>query len=431
MTAVAGIDCVATHMVHRIVGLNTRRLPDCLGSGRIRQRCLDEPVTVIAAHDKSDADSRTGHVLVACDKFKGTLSASDVATCIADGLRAVAPGTRVIAVPVADGGDGTLIAVEEAGFKPVPVTVDGPTGKAVLTRYAALEGVAVVELADACGLGRLPGGRLESLDASSRGVGQVLAAALSAGYRDIVLAVGGSASSDGGAGMMSALGAVLRDRHGNVLPSGGGALADLETLDFSALHPALADAHIVLACDVDNPLLGINGAVAVYGPQKGAVGAAAERLEEGLRRWAEVVSAATGRDHAADPGAGAAGGVGFAALALLGARMQPGIELLLETVGFEERLRGASLVITGEGSLDEQTLSGKTPAGVARAARAGGVPVVAVCGRSSLAADRARAAGIERVFALSDLEPDPEVCMAKAGPLLTSLAGEVARAYLQ
>src|SRR5665648_707465 len=368
-----------------------------------------EPMTSTAPGDETGAGLRTEHVLVACDKFKGTLSAHEVATCIADGLRAVAPGVSVVTVPVADGGDGTLLAVEEAGFDVVPVTVDGPTGEAVVTHYAAREGVAVVELADACGLVRLPGGRLAPLDASSRGVGQVLAAALSAGYRDIVLAVGGSASSDGGAGMMSALGVVLRDRDGHELPPGGGALADLETLDLSALHPALADARIVLASDVDNPLLGAHGAVAVYGPQKGATDATADRLEEGLRRWAELVRTVTGRDHAGLPGAGAAGGVGFAALAFLGARMRPGIELLLDTVGFEEKLRSAQLVITGEGSLDEQTLRGKTPAGVARAARAGGVRVVAVCGQSSLAADLAREAGIEQVFALTDLEPDPAI----------------------
>jgi glycerate kinase len=388
-------------------------------------------VTGIASNDDANADRTAGHVLVACDKFKGTLSVREVAACIADGVRAVVPGVHVVAVPIADGGDGTLIAVEEAGFEVVPVTVDGPTGEAVLTRYAVRAGVAVVELADACGLVRLPGGWLAPLDASSRGVGQVLAAALTAGYRDVVLAVGGSASSDGGAGMVTALGAVLRDRDGRVLPPGGGALSDLETLDLSDLHPALAGASVVLACDVDNPLLGANGAVAVYGPQKGAVLASADRLEEGLRRWARVVSTVTGRDHTVRPGAGAAGGVGFAALALLGARMQPGIELLLDLVGFEEKVRGARLVVTGEGSLDEQTLQGKTPAGVARAARAAGVRVVAVCGRSDLAADRAREAGIERVFALTDLEPDPEVCMAKAGPLLTSLAGDVARAYLR
>jgi len=400
-------------------------------SGSPTVRCGDAPITGTAGSDETDAGWKAGHVLVACDKFKGTLSAREVAACIVDGIRAVAPRVPVVAVPVADGGDGTLVAVEESGFEGVPVTVDGPTGEAVVTRYAAREGVAVVELADACGLVRLPGGRLAPLEASSRGVGQVLAAALSAGYRDIVLAVGGSASSDGGAGMMSALGAVLRDRNGRVLPPGGGALADLETLDLSGLHPALADARVVLASDVDNPLLGAQGAVAVYGPQKGAADATAFRLEEGLRRWAQVVSAVTGQDHAARPGAGAAGGVGFAALALLGARMQPGIELLLDLVGFEEKLRGAWLVVTGEGSLDEQTLQGKTPAGVARAARAAGVRVVAVCGRSELAADRARVAGIDQVFALTDLEPDPELCMAHAGPLLTSLAGDVARACLR
>lgn len=376
------------------------------------------------------ADVRPGHVLVACDKFKGTLSARQVAACIAEGIRAAAPGVLVVAVPVADGGDGTLIAVERAGFEIVPVTVDGPTGEAVVTGYAVREGVAVVELADACGLARLPGGRFAPLESSSGGVGQVLAAALSAGYRDVVLAIGGSASSDGGAGMMTALGAVLRDREGRVLPPGGGALADLDTLDLSGLHPALADARIVLASDVDNPLLGARGAVAVYGPQKGVTDATSGRLEEGLRRWAQVVSAVTGRDRSVDPGAGAAGGVGFAALALLGARMQPGIELMLDLVGFEEKVRGARLVVTGEGSLDEQTLHGKAPAGVARAARAAGVRVVAVCGRSSLDADRTRAAGIEQVFALTDREPDVEACMAQAGPLLTSLAGDVARSCL-
>lgn len=390
----------------------------------------DAPVNDAAGRNEIDVDPRTGHVLVACDKFKGTLSAREVAACIAEGVSAVAPGVPVVVVPVADGGDGTLVAVEEAGFESVPVTVDGPTGEPVVTRYAHRDGVAVVEMADACGLGRLPQGRLAPLDASSRGLGQVLAAALSAGFREIVLAVGGSASNDGGAGMVSALGAVLRDRDGRELPLGGGTLVDLETLDLSALHPALVDARIVLACDVGNPLLGPAGAVAVYGPQKGAVNATADLLEDGMRRWAGLVSTVTGRDHASSQGAGAAGGVGFAALALLGARMQPGIELLLELAGFDDLVRGARLVVTGEGSLDEQTLQGKAPAGVARAAGAAGVPVVAVCGRSSLAAERARAAGIQQVFALTDLEPDPEVCMAQAGPLLTALAGDVARAYL-
>ena len=381
-----------------------------------------------AAH--AEGASQMGHVLVACDKFKGTLTSLEVAECIATGVHSVDPGVPVVAVLVADGGDGTLLAVERAGFDLVPVTVDGPTGEAVQTSYAARGGVALVELADACGLVRLPGGRLAPLEASSRGAGQVLAAALSAGYRDLVLAVGGSASSDGGAGMMSALGAVLRDREGRELPDGGGALIELETLDLSGLHPAISDSHIVLASDVDNPLLGSHGAVAIFGPQKGATGATAERLEHGLRQWARVILAATGRDEVSEPGSGAAGGVGFAALSILGAQMKPGIELLLDLVGLDEMLHGARLVITGEGSIDEQTLQGKTPVGVARAARAVGVPVVAVCGHSALSADRLAPTGIEEVFALTDLEPDLAICIARAKPLLTSLAGDVARARL-
>jgi glycerate kinase len=377
------------------------------------------------------ARENPGHVLIACDKFKGTLSAREATACITAGVRQVTPGVRVVAVPVADGGDGTLAAVEEAGFDLVTRMVDGPTGEPVLSSYAVRGGMAVVELADACGLMRLPDHRLAPLEASSRGVGQLLAAALSDGHRDIVLAVGGSASSDGGAGMMTALGAVLRDSNGRALSSGGGALADLETLDLGGLHPGLADARIVLASDVNNPLLGARGAVSVYGPQKGAVDSTADRLEKGLQRWVQVVSNLTGRDHTDRPGAGAAGGVGFAALALLGAQMQPGIELLLNLVGFEDKVKGARLVITGEGSLDEQTLQGKTPAGVARAAGTAGVRVVAVCGQSRLTADRANSVGIERVFALTDLDPNPEACMAQAGPLLTALAADVARAYLR
>lgn len=371
-----------------------------------------------------------GHLVVACDKFKGTLSAHEVAEHIAAGWRAAAPDVPVLTVPVADGGDGTLLALADAGFQVVPVTVDGPTGEPVATSYVTRSSMAVVELADACGLVRLPGGRLAPLEASSYGVGQALAAALSAGYRDVVLAIGGSASSDGGAGMMSALGAVLRDRDGRVLARGGGALADLDTLDLRGLDPTLAETRVVLASDVTNPLLGPDGAVAVYGAQKGVTDAAAGRLEEGLRRWASVVAGAVGRDDADRPGAGAAGGVGFAALALLRARMQSGIDLLLDLVGFDEKVRGARLVVTGEGSLDEQSLSGKTPVGVTRRARAAGVPVVAMCGRSRLTTDQARAAGIERVFALTDIEPDPAVCLAEAGPLLTRLAATAARTLL-
>lgn len=391
---------------------------------------------MIAAHhsagDATDRDGSAGstRVVVACDKFKGSLTADEVAACIAEGVRAGAPGTAVVTVAVADGGDGTLVALGPAGFAHVPVAVDGPTGRPVRTGYVARDGVAVVELADACGLVRLPEGRPAPSTASTYGLGQVIAAALDDGYRDLVVAVGGSASSDGGAGMLAALGAVLRDASGCELPRGGGALADLWSLDLSGLHPGLAHARVVLASDVTNPLLGPTGAVAVYGPQKGATGDIADRLEHGLRRWAQAVTATTGSDLSERPGAGAAGGVGYGVLAVLGGQMRPGIELLLDLVGFADTVRGARLVITGEGSLDAQTLHGKTPVGVARAAHAAGVPVIVVCGRSTLRADQAAAAGIEHVYALSDLEPDPHISMTEAAPLLTRLAGELAHDHL-
>lgn len=368
------------------------------------------------------------HVLVACDKFKGTLSGPQVARLVEDGLHAVAPEVPVRAVPVADGGDGTLDALRAAGMRAVPVQVTGPTGAPVHTAYVVRGGTAVVELADACGLVRLPGGAPAPLEASSHGLGEVVRAALDAGHRTVVLGVGGSASTDGGAGLLTALGAVLTDADGRVLPPGGGALADLAHLDLSGLHPALAETELVLACDVHNPLLGPSGAVAVYGAQKGATGVVADRLESGLRRWAEVVGRTTGQQGADLPGAGAAGGVGFGALTVLGATMRPGIDLVLELVGFGELAGGARLVVTGEGSLDEQTLAGKTPVGVARAAA--GVPTVAVCGRCELAPDQVRAAGLAQVFALTDLEPDLDRCRREAAPLLRELAGQVARSWL-
>jgi glycerate kinase len=207
---------------------------------------------------------------------------------------------------------------------------------------------------------------------------------------------------------------------------GGAALAAVAALDLSGLHPALREAEVVVASDVDNPLLGPRGAAAVYGPQKGASPEDVAELDAALACWARAVHAATGVDAADRPGAGAAGGVGFAALAVLGATLQPGIELVLDLVGFRAALPGADLVVTGEGSLDEQTLHGKAPAGVAAAARAAGVPVVAVAGRSLVTLEDLAPTGIRAVYALTDIEPDPARCMSEAGPLLERLAVRVA-----
>ena len=322
-------------------------------------------------------------VLIAPDKFKGSLTAIEVGLALAGGIGARRPAIDCRILPVADGGDGTLAAAVAAGFTPVPLTVAGPTGLPVATSFARRGRSAVLEMADCSGLSRLPGGVLAPLTASSRGLGDVMVAALDAGCTDLVVGVGGSASTDGGAGLLAALGGRLLDRHGVELPDGGGALARVAQVDLAGLHPLLARTTIRVACDVDSPLIGPHGAAAVYGPQKGASAADVRLLDDAVGRFADVMAEAVGHDLRSLPGAGAAGGVSFA-LAALGAELTPGVDLVFDLLGFADALAGADVVITGEGSLDRQTLHGKAPAGVAAAARASGRPVVGVCGRCTL-----------------------------------------------
>jgi len=356
--------------------------------------------------------------LVAPDKFKGSLTGLEVAEALARGLLRARPDLEVETLPVADGGDGTLDAALAAGFERVDVTVTGPTGRPVRTAYAHRDGTAVAEMADACGLSRLPGVRPAPMTASSRGLGEVVAAALDAGCTTVMLGIGGSASTDGGAGMVSALGARLLDESGNPVTDGGAGLAQLDTLDLTGLRRQVAGREIVVACDVDNPLIGPAGAAAVYGPQKGATQDDVRALDAALSHWADVVAATTGSDLRDAAGAGAAGGGGFAALSLLEAGLRPGIDLMLELLDFEKRVAGADLVVTGEGSLDAQSLHGKAPVGVARASRTTGARVVAVCGRRTLDDVALERVGIDAAYALTDLEPDPAVCMSDAARLL-------------
>jgi glycerate 2-kinase len=371
----------------------------------------------------------TVRVVVAPDKFKGSLPASEVAARVAAGLRGVVPDLDVREIPVADGGEGTLDAAEAAGFRRVPVRVAGPTGEPVDSAVAVRGGTAVVEMAAASGLALLPGGRPAALAATSLGTGQLVRAALNLGCREIVLGIGGSASTDGGAGLLVGLGARLLDADGAELAGGGGALDGLRRVDLAGLDGRLSGVRLVLASDVDNPLLGPRGAAAVYGPQKGATPADVVVLEAGLARWVTALGAVVGPRAVAgadEPGAGAAGGVGYACLAALGAERRPGIDVVLGLTAFAEVLPGASLVVTGEGALDVQTLHGKAPAGVAAAARGAGVPVVAVAGRCLLGAAELHAAGIDAAYALTDLESDVRRCIEQAGPLLEQLASRIA-----
>jgi glycerate 2-kinase len=370
-------------------------------------------------------------VVIAPDKFKGSLSAPEVAMHVARGLAAAVPGVRTDQVPVADGGDGTVDAAVAAGYRRAERQVSGPTGEPVTAAFAISGDVAVVEAAQACGLSRLPGGRLQPLTATSYGVGQLIAAAAGAGARHIVLGLGGSATTDGGAGLIAALGGRLVGADGSLVGPGGDALAGLRELDLTGLRD-LSGVDVLLATDVDNPLLGTDGAAAIYGPQKGASPADIAVLEDGLARWADLAEAALGDGFRDLPGAGAAGGLGFAAMAFLGARMRPGIEVVLELVSFAERVAEADLVITGEGSLDAQTLRGKAPVGVARATRAvsAQTPVVAVAGACALGPATLAEAGIAGAYALADLEPDLAASMANAGPLLEKLAAILAADWL-
>ncbi|MEA5453909.1 glycerate kinase [Sinomonas sp. JGH33] len=374
-------------------------------------------------------------IVLAPDKFKGTLTAPEVAEALAEGILEVLPEAKLVLVPVADGGEGTVSAALGAGFSPRRAAVSGPTGEPLTAEFALDVSAAggrrraVVEMAAASGLDVLPGGVKHARNATSLGTGQLIRAAFDAGAREIVLGVGGSACTDGGAGMLQGLGARFTDDAGNELPLGGAALARIAEADLGGLDARLDTATLILAADVDNPLLGDRGAAAVFGPQKGATPSDVAELDAALARFADVLGAALGPRAAAAkdaPGAGAAGGVGYAALAL-GAQRRRGIDVVVEFTGLREKLKGASLVVTGEGSLDAQSLSGKAPVGVAAEARAAGVPVVAVCGRSQLDGAARASAGFAAVHALTDLEADVDVCLRDARRLVRETGRLVAQ----
>ena len=399
-------------------------------------------------------------IVIAPDKFKGSLSAPGVAQHLEKGLQAAAHaagrGTfEVLRIPVADGGEGTLDAAVGSGFTRRSALVSGPTGQRLTAEFAVRGRAAVIEMAAASGLAVLPrtsgnmpedrtsgnGGAgvtgapdsATAKAATSLGTGELIRAALDAGCRQIILGVGGSANTDGGAGVLQGLGARLLDAEGNELAPGGAALANLASIDFSGFDSRLDDARFVLASDVDNPLLGAEGAATIFGPQKGATPADVETLDSALANFVKILAQEIGPravKAAEAPGAGAAGGVGYAAIAVLAAARRPGIDVVLEFTELADRLAGADLVITGEGSLDEQSLLGKTPMGVARAAALAEVPVVAVCGRTTLTAQQQQESGFRQVYPLTALEAKVEVCIAEAGRLLEQLGQQIGLAEL-
>ncbi|MEU8341661.1 glycerate kinase [Spirillospora sp. NPDC048832] len=379
--------------------------------------------------DSSSRPSPPGHVLLAPDRFPGALTAAQAARSLAAGLRRARPDVPLVELPVADGGEGTVAAAVAAGWRAVEVEVCGPTGRPVTARLALRGRAAVVELAEASGLRRLPGGKPRPLTASSLGTGQLLAHALRLGARRIVLGLGGGACTDGGAGLVQGLGGRLLDALGKDLPPGGAALRSLHALDLRGL-PDLSGVEVVVAGDSAGPLLGRTGAAAVDGPRRGAGREEVRLLDAGLRRWADLAEAAARRTARDLPGAGTSGGVGFAALTFLGATIEPGPALLLDVLGFADRARGARLVVTGEGVLDTRSLRGSAPIGVARAAARAGAPVIAVAGRRGLTGEQLRKARIQAAYALADIEPDEERRVRRAGPLLEQLTVAIADEWL-
>ncbi|WP_337173879.1 glycerate kinase [Paludisphaera sp.] len=375
-------------------------------------------------------------VVIAPDKFKGSLSAPQVVEAVARGVRAADPSTEIIGVPMADGGEGLVDAITAArdGGEMRRVRVTGPLGDPVHARFALFEdGTAVAEMASASGLVLVPEDRRNPGATTTRGVGELLLAMAEAGARRIVLGIGGSATNDGGAGMAQALGYHLVDSDWRDIPPGGFGLEYLDRVEPPTGVPgsvARKGVQVAVACDVTNPLCGPTGASAVYGPQKGATPEMVERLDRGLRRLADVIARDLGVDIAEVPGAGAAGGLGGGLMAFANGRLKPGIDLVIHAVKLRDKLEGADLCITGEGSLDAQSAYGKTAVGVARLARSLGVPTFALVGSIGDGAEACLEEGLDAYFPIC---PGPTTlgdAMARASEYLAAAAEQATRAFM-
>ncbi len=362
-------------------------------------------------------------IIIAPGAFKHSLSAGAVAQAIETGLRRSGLQADLVTAPIADGGNGTLDAFLSIAGRRVTVTVDDPLGRPVQAAYGLLDDqTAVIEMAQASGLELLASGELNPLKASTFGTGQLMQAALNAGTKRIIVGVGGSATVDGGAGALQALGVALMDAYGQNVPRGGGHLHEIFVIDPQGLDPRWKQVEVLVASDVDNPVLGERGAAAVFGPQKGATVQQVPALDDNMRHFFTLVRDQLGQDVLNVPGSGAAGALAGGLMAFLDARIESGIDLLLRYSGFAGHLRDADLVITGEGRMDEQTIGGKGPIGVAQLAREHGVPTVALVG--GLAVDDAvlHAAGIQAVLPIVTAPMSLDDALANAAELVERAA---------
>lgn len=372
-------------------------------------------------------------IVIAPQGFKGNLTALQVSQAIDNGIRRVVPSVITAIVPMADGGEGTMQALVDAiGGEMIPVEVTDPLGGRVIAHFGLLSDkvTGVIEMAAASGLNLVPPQKLNPLLTTTYGTGELILAALERGCRKLIVGIGGSATNDGGAGMAQALGAKLLDTKGVPLAFGGAALADLEHIDVTTIDPRLADCDIILACDVTNPLCGPQGASAVYGPQKGATKEMVVKLDAALAHYAEVIERDLGIDVRDVPGAGAAGGLGAGLIAFLKARVLPGVDVVIQATGLIEHLKEATLVFTGEGRLDSQTACGKVPVGVARKAKAFGLPVIAIAGEIGSGYQAVYEQGIDTVFSIAPGPISFSQSTEMAEKLITDVAERAIRLFI-
>ncbi|SEI20705.1 glycerate kinase [Pseudomonas fuscovaginae UPB0736] len=371
-------------------------------------------------------------IIIAPDSFKDSLSADGVAKAIAQGLAEVLPQAQLLQYPMADGGEGTVESVLAACQGELRTeSVQGPLGALVQAHWGWLPQTrtAIIEMAEASGLQLVPPGQRDACITSTYGTGQLIGAALDAGALRIILAIGGSATNDAGAGALQALGLGLFDAQGRTLARGGLALAGLGRIETAGLDPRLAEVRFDIAADVNNPLCGEHGASAIFGPQKGASPTQVQALDAALGHFADLCAQQLPRDVRDEPGSGAAGGLGFAAKAFFGAQFRPGVEVVAELVGLDQAVQGADLVITGEGRFDAQTLRGKTPFGVARIAQRHGVPVIVLAGTLGEGYEQMYQHGVDAAFALASGPMSLEQACADAAVLLSARARDIARVW--
>ena len=372
-------------------------------------------------------------IVIAPDSFKGSLSALKAAEAIERGVKKAAPDAQTVLVPVADGGEGTLDSLVSAtDGRKVQVKVKGPLLEPVQAEYGVLgDGeTCVIEMACASGLCLLEPLRLNPMITTTYGTGELIKKALDDGCRKFILAIGGSATNDGGAGMLQALGMKLLDREGQSIQVGGGALRELAKIDASDFDARIADSDFLIASDVQNPLIGKEGASYVFGPQKGATAEMVDQLDRNLKHFADLVEKQTGIRLHDMAGAGAAGGIGGAFQAFFPSKMSRGIDIVIEYTGLKEKLIGAECVFTGEGQMDDQTASGKTPMGVAQAAKREGIPVFALAGSVGQGIDVLYEHGITSVHSIINGPMALDVAMNRGAELLEQTAEQITRTYM-